>query len=395
VKDKRGCTNCLSFAHFTSECPSSHTCRECNGKHNTLLHRPSTPSNNTTTSTQLMALNVGTSPTQENQTPPRVSFLHTARAKASLAGRTSDVRLILDTGASSSLVTESLASRLKLKRHPRRLNITGACGGGVSRHFVELTLRSIHNDEDTFTTKLNVVKSLPSAPPPADIEAVKAEAHLKGLPLALDISACVLGSLTKGTDSEITAQPTIFGWTVSGPLDHVPSQSSVLQLHTSEDNLQESLNRLWELDRTPELAHLTAQEEEITQHFLDTHQRDEDGRYIVKLPRVPNPAEIGTSRSQAIRRFQQNDKSLTRKGKAEEFHGALSEYLHLDHSEVVSPSDIGRKHYYLPMGCLRTPPPPPRSGRCLMLQLPAAVEPRLTTHSSKARTCTLSSRTSY
>ena len=39
VKKKRACFNCLSPDHSASECTSKFSCRECKGKHHTLLHR--------------------------------------------------------------------------------------------------------------------------------------------------------------------------------------------------------------------------------------------------------------------------------------------------------------------------------------------------------------------
>ncbi len=93
-----------------------------------------------------------------------------------------------------------------------------------------------------------MVKNLPEAPTPSNIEHIKAEAHLQGLPLAdpefggqldvliggVDYNKCVVGSITKGANSDIAAQPTIFGWTITGPLDHSPNDSSVFQIHTSK-----------------------------------------------------------------------------------------------------------------------------------------------------------------
>ncbi len=139
----------------------------------------------------------------------------------------------------------------------------------------------------------------------------------------VDNNKCVVGSITKGTNSDIAAQPTIFGWTVTGPLDHSPNNSSVLQIHTSEDNLHQDLSFLWELDHTPELSNLCPEDEEVTQHFLDTHKIDNDGRYIVKLPRVSNPPALGSSRNLAMRRYLHNERSLNRKGKSAEFNAAL------------------------------------------------------------------------
>ncbi len=294
--------------------------------------------------------------------PPKISFLHTAIAKAVHGDRECDIRMAFDTGAASSLITEAVASTLKLQRYPRRLHITGACGGGVSRHFVEVTLKSILYPDKSISIKLQVVKSLPEIPSPQDIEQIKAEPHLQGLPLAdphfggkldillggLDYPKCIVGSLTTGLESEVVTQPTLFGWTVAGPLDST-QDTSVLQIQTSEDNLKDDLSRLWELDRTPETQHLSIEDEEVTQHFLDTHSRDKDGRYIVRLPRIPQPPPLGTSRNLAVRRANQNEKSLKKKDKLSEFQAALEEYPRLDHAEEVPDSDRELPHYYMPV----------------------------------------------
>jgi len=78
---------------------------------------------------------------------------------------------------------------------------------------------------------------------------------------------------------------------------------------------------------------LSLEDEEVKQHFLDTHQIDTDGRYIVKLPRISNPSALGSSPNLAMRRCIQNSKSLTRKRKAAEFDTALSEYVQLQHAK--------------------------------------------------------------
>ncbi len=73
----------------------------------------------------------------------------------------------------------------------------------------------------------------------------------------------------------------------------------------------------------------------MVQNFQDTHQIQADGRYMVKLPRVFNPPDLGESRSRAIQRFRQNEKSLKRKHKIKYFNAVLKEYLDLDHAEPV------------------------------------------------------------
>ena len=69
----------------------------------------------------------------------------------------------------------------------------------------------------------------------------------------------------------------------------------------------------------------------------------------MKLPRIHNPPELGTSRNLAMRRYLQNDRSLNKKGKSAEFNKALSEYLQLEHAEVVPEQEMANTHYYLPV----------------------------------------------
>ena len=94
------------------------------------------------------------------------------------------IRVAIDMGATSFLISEKLASHLRLRHHPHRLQITGACGKGVSKHFVELTLQSLHDEQQILTTKFSVVGHLPAAPSPTNNNQVKNEPHLRGLQLA-------------------------------------------------------------------------------------------------------------------------------------------------------------------------------------------------------------------
>ncbi len=362
IKDKKGCTNCLNLKHSRANCSSSFSCRKCSAKHHTLLHKE-----DAATEPSLQMLNAATEPppTTESPTdaPPKVAFLHTALVKIKHGSQESQARIAMDTGASSSLMTEALASHLKLKRHPQRLTLAGAYGNGVSKSFVKAELVSLHDETQRLTIKFSVVSKLPSAYPPNRKEEIAASPHLKDLALAdpefggpldaligtLDYGRCVLGSLTYNVSSDIAAQPTLFGWTVTGPMDYTPPASAFYKIQTTEDTLYEDLSLLWAVDKTPETAHLCSAEEDIVNEFKDTHVIKTDGRYSVKLPRVSNPPELGQSRNMALRRFQQNERSLSQKGKLEEFNQALMDYLTLGHAEVVPDDELAQDHYYLPV----------------------------------------------
>ena len=97
---------------------------------------------------------------------------------------------------------------------------------------------------------------------------------------------------------------------------------------------------------------LTAEEQLAVSHFQDTHRREEDGRYVVGLPKRIPALELGKSRSTALRRYLSNEKSLRRTGQWEAFHMGVQEYIDLIHAEVVPLCDLSKpaaKTFYLPM----------------------------------------------
>ncbi len=204
--------------------------------------------------------------------------------------RKRSARIALDTGASSSLVTKALASHLKLKRYPQRLIIEGAYGGGMSKHYVQTTLQSAYDPTKQVTLRLSVVTKLPTAYTPLRKEDIATDLHIKNLQLAdpefgrpldvligsLDCCKCLQGSFTYHSGLDIPVSPTIFGWTVTGPMDYQPP-TQVLKLQIKEDPLQQSLQRLWDLDKTPESPMLKPAEEATLYHFNDTHQVEAGG----------------------------------------------------------------------------------------------------------------------
>ena len=224
-------------------------------------------------------------------------------------------------------------------------------------------LCSLHDDSQSIKVKLSILPKLPTASPPDDISGVASEPLLKGLNLAdphfggkldillggLDYTRCITGSLSKGKETDMSAQPTLFGWTVLGPMAYKPKSAFVLKIQTSEDMFDQELALLWDLERTPENFTLNSSEDAAVMHFNDTHSFNQEGRYVVQLPRIENPPSLGESRAMASRRYFSNEKSLKNKGKYREFQNALLEYIELGHAESVPPQELHNKSYYLPV----------------------------------------------
>ncbi len=126
---------------------------------------------------------------------------------------------------------------------------------------------------------------------------------------------------------------------------------------------------MWELERVPEEPVLSKEDQIAMDHFNETHSRQSDGRYVVRLPRLNPTPKLGTSRPAAVRRLVQSERSLEKKDLLSKFREVLEEYRTLNHAELVPHSQLSRPNFYLPVQVVTKNPPLPNSGQYSMLQL--------------------------
>ena len=95
------------------------------------------------------------------------------------------------------------------------------------------------------------------------------------------------GRIIREQDDEPIASLSSLGWLISGnfpPLD-LNAQIYSLALHCATiAPLDDLLQRFWKIEEVPRKVFYTADEQECENHFLATHSRNADGRYIVRLP---------------------------------------------------------------------------------------------------------------
>lgn len=68
-------------------------------------------------------------------------------------------------------------------------------------------------------------------------------------------------------------------------------------------NIDEIVKRFWIQEVVPKHNDLTAEEKLCESHFVNNYQRDEFGRFIVRLPFIENKVDLGDSLSTAIKRL--------------------------------------------------------------------------------------------
>ena len=125
-----------------------------------------------------------------------------------------------------------------------------------------------------------------------------------------------------------------------------------MKLSSSDIRADEHIQRFWQLEEVPgESQGLTQSEKRAVDVFQETTYRDAEGWYYVQLPKKDPLQELGESRTVALKHFQQNQRSLKRKGQWKVFHKGLLEYVELKHAEPVLPSDPAppvNQQFYLP-----------------------------------------------
>ena len=171
-----------------------------------------------------------------------------------------------------------------------------------------MVLRSRVNTDFSINLSAFVLGKLTSVLPKREYAATTWR-HLQNLQLA-DVDFChlaridcilgadvypaiILPGLRKGPPPQPVAQNTTLGWIVTGYASTRPdSKPAPCHSHyTAAVSLDDALSRFWEIEEVAAAKPSFSQEEkECEELFSRTHARDEEGRYVLRLPfsQVPN-----------------------------------------------------------------------------------------------------------
>ncbi|XP_029166951.1 uncharacterized protein LOC114937603 [Nylanderia fulva] len=375
IKQRKRCLNCFSSKHSVKDCSNSRVCRQCNKRHHTLLHFDSSTPPVQTESPPATSANVNEVMSHllsKTVAPNSNILLATARVRVySPVGRFITARALLDQGSVSTFITESLAQRLRLSKINRSIFVTGISEmQSVVRHAAHLTITPANRDELAYSTTALILRSLTKYVPNR-ISTTGTWNHVDGLQLAdsdpmstdpIDMiigadlyGMLVLDGVRQGSETEPTAQNTTLGWILSGPIASSPTNLSIFETaHHGVvlEALDFDLRRFWETEEVPQTQHHSPDERKCEEHFLATHSRTPQGRYIVRLPfKTGPPLSLGESRFIAEsslyrleRRFKRNPSI------ASEYHDFLTEYENLGHMIKIPPTEIVQpdQSYYIP-----------------------------------------------
>lgn len=123
-------------------------------------------------------------------------------------------------------------------------------------------------------------------------------------------------------------------------------------MHSATPALEQTLRRFWEVEKILAKPHLTKEERDCEQHFVQTHSRDTNGRSVVRLPFKTNVDGMsGESRCAAASTLSRLEKRFAREPELLPPHKEfLSEYHALGHMQTIDADESrDEKFVYLPL----------------------------------------------
>ncbi|GFW98255.1 integrase catalytic domain-containing protein [Trichonephila clavipes] len=258
-----------------------------------------------------------------------------------------------------------LSKRLGLPR--KRTNVRISCLGASDTRtngISEIKFTPHFTSNISFVTSVYVVNKIVGQLPHFSLDSSWSEpfsdlkladpTFFKSGPIDILIGVNIALPMLKGQsfslgDNKPFAVRSDLGWIVAG---NVPSEEmfSSIAVNSIQVVTDELVSNFWKLDSVPEASLLTSEERAREDHFIDTHVRNEDGRYVVRLPFHSSPSILGDSRESAIRRFKSLEHSLIKKPAIySQYRDFIQEYLTLGHMELVPKNDYAKREaYYLP-----------------------------------------------
>jgi len=348
LKKNGACFNCLQQGHSTSSCTNTHRCKTCNKKHHSLLHSEPTTDRNSEnpTSSQVQThhgksnCNQGLLVTAVTQIKGKDGLHHLARA-------------FLDSGSTSSFITESMVNRLGLKRRKSSVEVVGlaATNVGTSQGVVTISISPYFDKSVSLTVEALVMPKVTQNLP--DQLQSSNYPHLKNIKLAdpswfqpapvdlllgSEIFWNILGSnRITGPSNSPTAIDSKLGWLVAGTISSASSNSKVEVHFASECALENQLRKFWELESIESKKLFTTDEEKCENHFSQTHSRNSAGVFTVALPFKSPAVPLGDSREIAARRLKSLEKRLAENEDYKtEYTKFMDEYESMGHMSNVT-----------------------------------------------------------
>lgn len=239
-----------------------------------------------------------------------------ATASVKLLGQKESMRVLCDGGAQANLISERVAKKLRLQSTGRTVRVRGWCAELAEECSREVRLTLVLNDGSQLAIACLVVAKLELDLPNEQL-IVEVPQQCKGKladpefqspgPVTMVVGAGLLALVTESQNIRHKGylfQSTRLGWLVSGGSGLMKAESGGAHISLAQGlDLEQIVNRFWELEEFPKSRVRSKDEEECERIFKQSVQRDSTGRYIVRIPTRPQLEVMGSSKEAAWQRF--------------------------------------------------------------------------------------------
>ncbi|GBM74711.1 hypothetical protein AVEN_274847-1 [Araneus ventricosus] len=308
VKRNNLCFRCF-LPHKLNECRSVKNCF-CLKPHHRMIHFPRENSGNPASHLKLDAPAFVPKQSEETTGPnsqsqfvaagiekgkPKNVLLSTIRALVkNKFSQWVEVRCLLDVGSQSCLCTKACAERLQLKME--KVNTVVSCVNDASIIVKNCVKTSVANRDKSFERELlmlvvnKITDFIPNKVINVDVdvsEFVSLVAHSFNVPDKIDmlLGAEIFYELLRpgqiyAQNSQLLLQNTVFGYVVSGSVDQVAEDRVHCRLILDND-INKTLKQFWEIESVDVECTGNKEVSLCEDHFVRTHKRNKDGRYVV------------------------------------------------------------------------------------------------------------------
>ena len=369
------CVNCLRTGHKSTICRAG-KCKKCGNHHNTLLHKEALVSKGQTycvkdSSTETTTVpSVTSSHTAVNKFEPKTK--HTVLMATAIVdlvdqhNNSTTVRALLDSGSQCNFISERLCQTLRLPRSKTCVLITGVGSSQTTgRSQTRALIRSKNSnycEEVEFLVLPKITGHIPAEPIDTSTWVIPKDITLadptfsSSSRIDLLIGSEIFWNLICAgahhlPNCGIHLRETKLGWILAGRANFQKSQPITCNLSTVKD-INHQITRFWTIEDCDQKPISSPSDKHCETHYSQTTRRKEDGRYIVNIPLLLDPTNLGDSRELALRRFLAVERRLrNNKNLRKDYIAFMREYELLGHMKALSSEEVqslSEHSYFLP-----------------------------------------------
>lgn len=364
VKKMGLCVNCLGV--HRGACNSDRSCMTCQRKHHTWLHFNEQSSEHAAEASAGDGHSAQVNATLHvyNQIASNsLVLLMTAVVKIKdKDGELHECRALLDSASQSCYITEDLVNRLQLDKRATwgtagGLQSTPVAYSGETSVSLKSRLNNFEVNAQCYVIK-NITGNMPQRPIdqtklalPRNVTLADPE-YYRPRPIDILLSMQLYkksirdGIIDLGEDKPCLLN-SIFGWIVAGeaPIQRFSTFCAI----SSKLDVQNQLEKFWELEEVANTRHLSELEQQCERDFLENHSRADNGQLIVRYPVREQHCDFSRTKIAAISRLQSMERKFANNPTLkQQYVDFMREYVDLGHMSLVDNVDDSLPVCYLP-----------------------------------------------